>query len=102
MIDLPGHSRGHVAVAVDAGETWILHVGDSFYHHSQIDGTTKAPKGLLAMERLIAHDWAKVQANHQRLTELRAAAEPDLLLVNAHDPFLLREAQQRNRKNPSR
>ena len=101
LINLPGHSRGHAAVAVDAGDRWILHAGDSFYHHGQIDGTTKAPKGLRAMERLIAHDWDKVKANHQRLTELWATAEPDLLLVNAHDPHLLREAQRRNRKDPS-
>ncbi|WP_024794010.1 MBL fold metallo-hydrolase [Tomitella biformata] len=89
LINLPGHSRGHAAVAVDAGERWVLHAGDSFYHHGQVDGAGKAPKALLAMERLIAYDWAKVRANHDRLTQLWAAAEPDLLLVNAHDPHLL-------------
>ncbi|MET9028920.1 hypothetical protein ABZW96_25395 [Nocardia sp. NPDC004168] len=44
------------------------------------------------MERVIAYDWQKVEANHARLRELRAAAEPDLLLVNAHDPQLLDRA----------
>lgn len=71
---------------------------DAFYHHGQIDDTGHAPKALTAMERLIAHDWRKVQANHQRLTELWRAAEPDLLLVNAHDPTLLRRAQERNQR----
>lgn len=92
LINLPGHSRGHAAVAVDAGDRWILHAGDSFYHHGQIDGTTRAPRALTAMERVIAHDWRLVQANHQRLAELWASAEADLTLVNAHDPALLAHA----------
>ncbi|HEV7196420.1 MAG TPA: MBL fold metallo-hydrolase [Pedococcus sp.] len=95
LINLPGHSRGHAAIAVDAGDRWILHVGDSFYHHGQIDGTGKAPLALTAMERFIAHDWKLVQGNHRRLAELWQAADPDLLVVNAHDPSLLRRAQQR-------
>ncbi|MEV6335340.1 MBL fold metallo-hydrolase [Nocardia vinacea] len=95
LINLPGHSRGHAAVAVDAGDRWILHVGDSFYHHGQLDGTDTAPKAITAMERVIAHDWKQVQANHQRLAQLWATAEPDLLLVNAHDPYLLDRATGR-------
>lgn len=93
LISLPGHSRGHAAVAVDAGTHWVLHVGDSFYHHGQINGSGKAPTILTAMERFIAHDWKQVQANHRRLTELWHAADPGLLLVNAHDPTLLHRAQ---------
>lgn len=95
LINLPGHSLGHAAVAVESGDGWILHVGDSFYHHGQIDGTGRAPRALTAMERFIAADWATVEANHQRLSELWAAAEPDLTLVNAHDPTLLERARVR-------
>ncbi|MGY0541514.1 MBL fold metallo-hydrolase [Nocardioides sp. YJ-D4] len=94
LINLPGHSRGHAAVAVDAGDRWILHVGDSFYHLGQIDGTGHAPRSLSAMERLIAADRSQVRGNHRRLTELWQAGEPDLMLVNAHDPTLLRQAQE--------
>ena len=92
LINLPGHTRGHAAVAVDAGDHWILHAGDSFYHHGQLDGSGSAPRALTMMERSVAFDWKKVQANHQRLSELWAASQPDLLLVNAHDPQLLRRA----------
>jgi len=92
LINLPGHTRGHAAVAVDAGDHWILHAGDSFYHHGQLDGSGSAPRALTMMERSVAFDWKRVQANHQRLSELWAADQPDLLLVNAHDPQLLRRA----------
>ncbi|MFJ4835845.1 MBL fold metallo-hydrolase [Streptomyces sp. NPDC088747] len=95
LISLPGHTRGHAAVAVDAGDHWVLHTGDAFYHHGQVDGSAKAPKSLLAMERAFAHDWSKVRANHQRLAELWQAGDPDLMLVNAHDPSLLASARAR-------
>ncbi|MEU3984045.1 MBL fold metallo-hydrolase [Streptomyces sp. NPDC026672] len=95
LISMPGHTRGHAAIAVDAGDHWVLHAGDAFYHHGQLDGTGKTPKSLLAMERVVAHDWHRVQANHERLAELWRATDPDLVLINAHDPHLLAEARAR-------
>ena len=92
LINLPGHTRGHAVIAVDAGDRWILHTGDSFYHRGQIDGSNEGPWALLAMERMIAVDRKKVAANHQRLSELWASGNPDLVIVNAHDPELLRRA----------
>ncbi|MDQ1040476.1 glyoxylase-like metal-dependent hydrolase (beta-lactamase superfamily II) [Streptomyces sp. V3I8] len=95
LIGLPGHTRGHAAVAVDAGDHWVLHAGDAFYHRGQIDGTTRPPRSLLAMERAVAHDRRAVRANHERLAELWRAGADDLLLVNAHDPGLLAAARAR-------
>ncbi|AKT42535.1 MBL fold metallo-hydrolase [Chondromyces crocatus] len=95
LISLPGHTRGHAAFAIDTGSTWILHVGDAFYHRAQLGEVGKVPLALTAMERAVAFDWAKVKANHQRLAALWAEAAPDLVLVNAHDPALLRRAQER-------
>jgi glyoxylase-like metal-dependent hydrolase (beta-lactamase superfamily II) len=92
LINLPGHTRGHAAVAVDAGDRWILHAGDSFYHRGQLDGSDAAPRALRLMERSVAFDWKRVQTNHERLRELWSAGDPGLLLVNAHDPQLLRQA----------
>lgn len=93
LVALPGHSRGHAAVAVDAGDRWVLHSGDSFYHRGQIDGGGGAPLSLTAMERLMAYDWPQVRDNHARLRELWAQQDPDLLIVNAHDPALLAAAR---------
>jgi glyoxylase-like metal-dependent hydrolase (beta-lactamase superfamily II) len=93
LIGLAGHTRGHAAVAVDAGDRWILHTGDAFYHRGQIDGSTPSPRMLVTSERMIAHDRGLVRANHARLAELWAGAAPDLTIVNAHDPELLRRAQ---------
>jgi hypothetical protein len=45
------------------------------------------------MENMIAFDRKMVRDNHSRLTELYQRAEPDLLIVCAHDPTMLEDAQ---------
>jgi len=92
LIPLPGHTRGHAAVAIDTGERWLFHAGDAFYDQSIVTGVGRQPFVLTVQERFVAHDWAQVRANHARLAELRRA-EPDLLLVSAHDPALLERAR---------
>ena len=87
-IGLPGHTRGHAAVAVDAGDRWILHAGDALFHRGTLDGRTRIPMALRAQERFVAHDLAKVRDNHARLAELHRRADPDLAIVCSHDPAL--------------
>lgn len=95
LISLPGHTRGHAAVAVDAGDHWVLHVGDSFYHHAQLGGDERPPVSLRVLERVVAFDGKKLRSNLGRLTELWNEPESDLVLVNAHDPTLFRQARAR-------
>ncbi|MET8979458.1 MBL fold metallo-hydrolase [Streptomyces sp. NPDC004539] len=93
LLALPGHTRGHAAVAVDTGQRWLLHTGDAFYHHGTLDGRSRVPAALRGMEALIAYDGKQVRDNHARLAELHRRADPDLLVVNAHDPALLERAR---------
>ena len=92
LLSLPGHTRGHACVAVDAGHRWVLHAGDAFYHHGTLDGTP-LPRALRAMESTVAFDRKTVRANHARLAELYQCKDPDLLVVCAHDPTLLEQAR---------
>jgi glyoxylase-like metal-dependent hydrolase (beta-lactamase superfamily II) len=91
LVSLPGHTRGHACVAVDAGHRWVLHAGDAFYHHGTLEGTA-VPRGLTAMESLVAFDRKRVLDNHARLAELYRRQDPDLLIICAHDPTLLDQA----------
>lgn len=93
LVSLPGHTRGHACVAVDAGHHWILHCGDAFYHHGTLDGQSPVPRALTAMESVVAWNPKQVRDNHSRLTELYRRQEPDLLIVNAHDPTLYERAR---------
>lgn len=93
LIALPGHTRGHAAVAVDAGHRWVLHAGDAFYHHGTIDSNHQIPKTSRATEFAFAHNYKQVRDNHARLAELSQRNDPDLLIVCAHNPQLLEHAQ---------
>jgi glyoxylase-like metal-dependent hydrolase (beta-lactamase superfamily II) len=92
LISLPGHTRGHACIAVDAGHRWVLHCGDAFYHPGTIDGVSPVPRGIKAIEPLLAFDRKRVRDNHLRLAELYRRQEPDLLMVCAHDKSLLEHA----------
>lgn len=92
LVSLPGHTRGHACVAVDAGHRWVLHAGDAFYHRGTLDGSP-VPRALTTMESLVAFDRKAVVANHARLVELYERQDPDLLIVCAHDPALLEQAK---------
>ena len=67
LVSMPGHTRGHHCVAVDAGHRWVLHCGDAFYHHGTLDGQSQVPSLLTRMEILIAFDRKRVLDNHSRL-----------------------------------
>jgi glyoxylase-like metal-dependent hydrolase (beta-lactamase superfamily II) len=88
LIALPGHTRGHAAVAVDTGNGWLLQAGDAFFHRGTLDGRSRVPVALRAQERLATFDYRQVRDNHARLAELHRRAEPDLTILCAHDPAL--------------
>ena len=93
LVSLPGHTRGHACIAVDAGQRWVLHAGDASYHYGTLDGHSPVPRTLAVMESLIAFDRKQVQDNHARLAELYRRQEPDLLIVCAHDKALFEDAR---------
>lgn len=93
LVPLPGHTRGHACVAVDAGERWVLHCGDAFYYRGTVDGRTPVPLSIRLAEQVSAFDRRRVRDNHARLAELYHRGDDDLLLVSAHDPTLLEEAR---------
>lgn len=92
LVALPGHTRGHAAVAVDAGHRWVLHAGDAFFDAGSIDGRGAAAPTRM-VETAFAQDRRQVRDNHARLAELHGRGESDLLIVCAHDPRLLSLAQ---------
>ena len=92
LVSLPGHTRGHACIAVQAGARWLFHAGDAFYHPSAIGEGGTAPVSLRILERLVAVDYRRVLENHARLSELHRRPEPDVLVFSAHDPSLYARA----------
>jgi glyoxylase-like metal-dependent hydrolase (beta-lactamase superfamily II) len=93
LVSLPGHSRGHACIAVDAGNRWVLHCGDAFYHPGTVDRTSPVPGVIKVIEPMLAFDRKKVRDNHSRLTELLRRQEPDLMMVCAHDRSMYEHAK---------
>ncbi|MDN4518080.1 MULTISPECIES: MBL fold metallo-hydrolase [Mycolicibacterium] len=93
LISLPGHTRGHACVAVDAGHRWLLHAGDSFYHPGTLAGAPPVPKWTARLEMLVASDKQKVKQNHVRLAELYRRQDPDLMILCSHDVTLYEQAR---------
>jgi hypothetical protein len=71
--------------ATMGASTWA----DAFYHHGTIDGTGRAPRALTALERWSRTTGARCRNNHAGSPSCGRAADPDLLLVNAHDHGML-------------
>lgn len=95
LVPLPGHTRGHAAVAVDTGDGgWLLHAGDAFFDRSSVAGphssaTDRRPNRMLrAFEQVVAFDRPAVRHNHERLAELDARLESGIRVICAHDPVL--------------
>jgi glyoxylase-like metal-dependent hydrolase (beta-lactamase superfamily II) len=90
IVPMHGHTRGHAAVIVHAGERWLVHAGDAYFHRASIatatHGSRGVPLGLAAFERIMQMDAAGRRASLAALRQLRASYA-DLDMFCAHDPF---------------
>ena len=86
LVPLTGHTRGHAAVAVDAGDAgWLLHAGDAYFHRSALGRAPMRSRPAVALsgfERLMAADGRLLQGNHRALAALPAG----ITVFSAHDP----------------
>lgn len=90
LIPLPGHSRGHVAVAIGDGGGWLLHCGDAYFHHGETTTPPSCPPALRAFQALTAFDNAQRKENAERLRELARDHGDEVTMLCAHDPVDLR------------
>ncbi len=94
MIPLDGHSRGHAAVAVDAGERWLVHAGDGYFFHAEMDPVApRCTGGLALFQRFAAIDTARMRHNKERLRELARDHADEVTVFCAHDPSELARLQ---------
>jgi len=97
LIPLIGHTHGHTGVAIREGERWLLHCGDSFFHHGEIATPPHCPPGLAWFAAFDQVDGAARHANVERLRELAAQHSSEVTLLCSHDPGYLDAAQSAQR-----
>ncbi|OPY97783.1 MBL fold metallo-hydrolase, partial [Bradyrhizobium sacchari] len=71
MIPLAGHTLGHCGIAVRSGDKWLLHAGDSYFHHAQLDASPRVPLMLGYFQRKGDMDRKMRIANQARLRALK-------------------------------
>jgi glyoxylase-like metal-dependent hydrolase (beta-lactamase superfamily II) len=92
LVPLHGHTHGHAGVAVRVGEGWLLHCGDAYFFHAEIEPVPWCPPALRTFERLVAVDDGARRQTQAHLRELRLSYGSDVGLFCAHDPVELRRA----------
>ena len=93
-VPMPGHTKGHAAVAVETPDRGILiHAGDAVFDASSYTPTTPsgAPlskvRRIRAFEKVMAVDRKRVAVNHATLRRLNE--EAGVTVFNAHDKRIL-------------
>ena len=86
LVPLVGHTRGHCAVAVNQGDTWLLHAGDAYFFHGEVDATApRCPAGLRMMQSVLQMKGRERHHNQERLRELAREQAGRVKVFCAHD-----------------
>jgi glyoxylase-like metal-dependent hydrolase (beta-lactamase superfamily II) len=88
MIPLAGHTWGHACVAVRQQSGWLLHCGDAYFNHGEVETPPHCPWGLRAFQVFNQVDSAARRHNQERLRELALRHGDDVELICSHDPRL--------------
>jgi len=92
LIPLPGHTLGHTGVAIRERAGWLLHCGDAYFHHGEVQTPPHSPPGVRAFQNLNQTDGAARRENQERLRELAQRHGGEVRLVCSHDAETLEAA----------
>lgn len=100
MIPMPGHTKGHAAIAVETGEgKTLIHAGDAVFDASCYAETSPSGRPLKKIgflrgfEKVMAVDRKAVKANHTTLARLNR--EDGVTVLNAHDRRIFKDLASR-------
>jgi glyoxylase-like metal-dependent hydrolase (beta-lactamase superfamily II) len=88
LVPLVGHTRGHTGVAVRTEGGWLLHAGDAYFSHREMQVPPSCPPGLALFQRIVAVDDAARRQNQARLRDL-VQRERSVVVCSAHCPVEL-------------
>jgi glyoxylase-like metal-dependent hydrolase (beta-lactamase superfamily II) len=94
LVPLHGHTRGHSGVAVQTGGRWLLHAGDAFFFHGEVEGPSRqCPPGLRLFQTITEMERRNRLGNQDRLRELVGEHAGEVDVFCAHDAAQLRRFQ---------
>jgi glyoxylase-like metal-dependent hydrolase (beta-lactamase superfamily II) len=101
LVPLVGHTVGHCAVAVNTGSKWLLHAGDAYFFHGEMDATGRhCPPGLRVLQTFFEANRRDRLGNQERLRQLAAAQKGQVEVFCAHDVTEWKRLAEAARKRP--
>lgn len=86
LIPLAGHTPGHAGIAIQQGEHWLLHAGDAYFFHDEMNfARPRCTPGLRLYQNLMQKDGKLRRHNQQRLRELVRRHGEHVTVFCAHD-----------------
>lgn len=86
LIPLRGHTFGHAGVAMKRDDGWLLHAGDAYFFHREMDlSEPYCTPGLRFYQTMMGKDRKARFHNQARLRELRREHGGEVTLFSAHD-----------------
>lgn len=85
LIPTAGHSRGHAAVALNSPRGWLLHCGDAYFNHGELDPEPSCPPALKLFQTVVAADNQQRRQNQEVLRALRRDHGDEIAIFSAHD-----------------
>jgi glyoxylase-like metal-dependent hydrolase (beta-lactamase superfamily II) len=92
LIPLHGHTAGHCGVAINSGDGWLFHCGDSFYFRGEIETPRRVTPGYRFFQVLNQYDKRARHANQDRLRQLNREHGDEVTMFNSHDAKMLEES----------
>jgi glyoxylase-like metal-dependent hydrolase (beta-lactamase superfamily II) len=89
LVPTIGHTRGHCAIAVRTGEGWLLHAGDAYFFHGEMEPKPWCTPALAAFQRIAAIDDVARRNNQRRLRALVREHGSEVRVFSAHSPVEL-------------
>ncbi|MDT7785791.1 MAG: hypothetical protein QOF58_4210 [Pseudonocardiales bacterium] len=82
-----GHTAGHTGIAVHDGSRWLLHCGDAYYYHRELDADPE-PHPLLDIVQTGSEVDHGLRVDTQaRLRVLARDHAAEVTVFSAHDPW---------------
>lgn len=93
LVPTIGHTRGHVAVAIERGTDLLVHAGDAYFNKGEMSLSPSCPWGLTGFQRATAIDNEARLRNQAELRRLKH--EERATVFSAHDEDELVAMQKR-------
>jgi glyoxylase-like metal-dependent hydrolase (beta-lactamase superfamily II) len=85
LVRLPGHSRGHCGVAIHTSDGWLLHAGDTYYFHKQMQDTVVTTPMVYLFQRFAHLHYQQAMQTKDKLRNIALNNRKEVKVLCSHD-----------------